>query len=510
MHNELVALGLLVLTAGLLGRAGRRLGLPTIPFYMAAGVLLGQGTPGPVLVEDPEALELLATIGLVLLLFHLGVEFPVRQVLRSGPRLLAVALVYIGLNVSGGLAVGFWLGWGTPEALVIAGAMGISSSAIVTKLLIELRRLANTETPLILGLIVVEDLFLAFYLALLHPILGDPGSALDFVLDVTVSFGFLLLLFLVARFGARAVGAAIGSRDDELLTILFLGLVLAVAGVSEELGVSDAIGALMIGLVVSRTAVSERVERLVTPMRDAFAAVFFVVFGLTIDVGAMGSVAWAVLVAILASLVLNITAGIIAARVYGFNQRAAANLALTVLGRGEFSLILASLALAAGLDARIGPFVALYIFVLAVVSPLLAARSRHLARILPDWLLTGSFAYVREETMRPECDHLDQIRVGRPDHVDGCEECLAAGGPPEHSRVELRLCLICGHVGCCNDSPGRHAAAHFRSSDHPIIQTLEDGEDWRYCNVDQTLLHDVAPPDGQRRPRRRLRLLSRG
>jgi monovalent cation:H+ antiporter-2, CPA2 family len=388
MASELIALGGAALAAGLLARAGRRYGLPTIPFFMAAGIILGPHTPGIVLVQEPEELELIAAIGLILLLFHLGVEFPVQQILSSGKRLLLAAGGYLALNMGAGLALGFSLGWGASEALVVAGAVGISSSAIVTKLLIELRRLTNRETPVILGIIVVEDLFLAFYLALLSPFLSGSASTGAVIRDFGISFGFLLILLVVARFGARVIGKMLGSDEDELLTVLFVGLAILVAGMSASLGVSDAIGALMIGLVVSQTSVKERVERLVLPLRDAFAAIFFVVFGLTININAIGSVLLPVVLAVCLSLVMNVLAGVLAARIYQFDARAAANIGLTVLGRGEFSLILATLALTAGLNSRIGPFVGLYVLVLAVASPLLASQSSHLARLMPTWLFS--------------------------------------------------------------------------------------------------------------------------
>jgi CPA2 family monovalent cation:H+ antiporter-2 len=379
----LLGLGVLLLVAGLFARLGQRLGLPTIPFFMGTGILLGPTTFGPTVVSEPADLELVAAIGLVLLLFHLGVEFPLEQVRASGRRLLIAAGTYIVLNVSGGLAFGLALGWGRSEALVLAGALGISSSAIVTKLVVELRRLANAETPLLLGIIVVEDLFLAFYLALLSPVLSGSQGVARIALDIALAFVFLLALLVLARYGGRAVAALIGSDDDELLTLGFVGLALLVAGASAELGVSDAIGALMIGLVVSRTRLRARVERLVAPLRDTFAAVFFLAFGLSIDVGALGDVAVPALLAVLLTLVLNVTAGLITARLYRLNQRAAANIGLSVLGRGEFSLILAALGLAAGLDARLGPFVALYVLVLAVISPLLASRSELLGPARP-------------------------------------------------------------------------------------------------------------------------------
>ncbi|WP_026877309.1 cation:proton antiporter [Jiangella gansuensis] len=483
MHADLIGLGALVLIAGLVARLGRRFGLPTVPCYMLVGILLGPGTPGPTLIEHPEDLAILASLGLVLLLFHLGVEFPADQVLGSGRRLFIAAGVYIALNISAGLMLGFALGWGTAEAFVTAGALGISSSAIATKLLIELRRLTNAETPVILGIIVIEDLFLAFYLALLSPVLNDSGSTSEFVLDLLISFGFLVLLFAMARFGARAVAVLLDTRENELLAILMVGLVVLVAGIALEVGVSEAIGALMIGLVVSQTTLKERVEQLVLPLRDVFAAIFFVSFGLTIDVADLGEVALPVAIAVVVTLATNLTAGIVTARLFGFNQLGAVNVGLTVLGRGEFSLILATLAIAAGLDRRLGPFVALYVLVLAIVAPLLATQSRHFTRFVPDRLLRSEYRYVRSETMSTSCTHQDQMKITDSD-VDVCQECVELGD----AWVQLRLCMKCGYVGCCDDSPNKHTTAHFERERHPVIQSLEPGAGWQYCYVDEILV----------------------
>ncbi|MDQ3937438.1 MAG: cation:proton antiporter [Chloroflexota bacterium] len=383
MGDTLVAVGGAFLAAGILARAGRRIGLPTIPFFMAAGVIFGPNTPGIALVEDPHDLELLAALGLILLLFHLGLEFSLNDLLAGGKSLLGIGAIYLLLNVGGGFLLGLTFGWGTNEALVIAGAVGISSSAIVTKLLIELRRLANPESRLILGIIVVEDIFLALYLALLQPALGGAEGTADAAGQFAVAFAFLLALGAVARWGAGIVGRLVATPDDELLTVMFVGVAVLVAGVAEELGVSDAIGAFMAGLVLAESPVAYRIERLVLPLRDAFAAAFFFAFGLTIDPGDAAAVAGPVAIAVVLSIILNVTAGVTAAKLQGFGRIAAANIGLTILGRGEFSLILATLATAAGLDGRIGPFVALYVLVLAVVGPLLAARSQLFARLLP-------------------------------------------------------------------------------------------------------------------------------
>ena len=383
MSNELIALGGAFLAAGVLGRLGRRIGFPTIPFFMAAGIIMGPNTPGLVLIENPEDLEVFAAVGLIMLLFHLGLEFAFKDLVAGGRQLISTGAVHLGLKVGAGIALGFALGWGTKEAFVIAGAVGISSSAIATKLLVELRRLANQETRMILGILVVEDVFLALYLAMLSPILGDAETTAQAVFQVVRAFVFLAVLFALARYGSKTVGRLIDTEDDETLTVTFVGFAVLVAGIAHEMGVSDAIGAFMVGMILSETAARERIERLVLPLRDAFAAVFFFTFGLTIDPGDITGVAGPVSIAAALTIILNIVAGTAGARIYGFGRREASNAAFTLLGRGEFSLILATLAAAAGLDARIGPFVALYVLVLAVVGPLLASRSEALARVLP-------------------------------------------------------------------------------------------------------------------------------
>jgi len=382
MGHVLIALGGAFLAAGLMARFGRRFGLPTIPLFMAAGIIFGPQTPGFVLVEAPSDLSVLAALGLVLLLFHLGIEFSLDDLVGGGRSLLMAGATYIALNIGGGLILGFALGWGGREALVVAGVVGISSSAIATKLLIELHRLTNPETRMILGIVVVEDVFLALYLAVLQPILSGSSGA-QAVKDAAVAFGFLVALVLVARFGGRVMDRVIGSDDDEILTILFIGFAVLIAGLAEELGVSDAIGAFLAGLIVAETTVKGRVERLVLPLRDAFAAIFFFTFGLTIDPGDFGDVAGPVLLAVGLSLVLNIAAGTLVGWIGRQDRLAAANVGLTVLARGEFSLILASLALGAGLDERLGPFTGLYVLILALLGPILASRSWLVAKLLP-------------------------------------------------------------------------------------------------------------------------------
>ncbi|MDH2424272.1 cation:proton antiporter [Sphaerisporangium sp. TRM90804] len=378
--DTLLAMGGAFLAAAILARLGSRIGLPTIPLFMLAGILLGPHTPGLVVVRDPAELEMLSALGLVLLLFYLGLEFHLDDLKKGGSRLLAAGGVYLVLNVGAGLGFGFALGWGVREALVLAGVIGISSSAIVTKILIDLGRLARPETRLILGIIVVEDIFLALYLAALQPVISGAQGTMETVLQAGKAFAFLLALAAAARYGTRVVGRLLAVRDDELLVVSFLGLAVLVAGLSELLGVADAIGAFMAGLIVGGTSSGPRVRELVHPLRDAFGAIFFFAFGLAIDPGDVISVAGAVAAAAALTLAMNVAAGLVAARLHGYGPGRAANIATTLLARGEFALILAAMAAMAGLDGRLAPFITGYVLVLAVLGPVVAGRSHWLAR----------------------------------------------------------------------------------------------------------------------------------
>ena len=383
MEIELFVVGAAFLLAGLFGRFGRAIGLPTIPFFIVAGIAFGPHTPGPVLLESPDEIYLLALLGLVLLLFYLGIEFSIHDLLAGGTRLLRAGGSYIALNFGAGLALGWWLDWGTREIFVIAGMIGTSSTAIVTKLLIDLRRLGNREAGMILGIIVVEDVFLAFYLALLQPILGGEEGAWEIVSSTGVAFAVLMGLFALARWGGRFVRPLLSAGDGELTTVLVVGFGVFVAGLAHLAGASDAVGALMAGMVVAGTGLAHRVERLVLPLRDTFAVIFFFWFGLTIAPTAMGAIVLPVAIAVVVTLTFNVVAGVVASRIYGYGPQEAASAALMLVSRGEFELILASLAVTAGLDERVALFAALYVLVLSILSPLASARSDVLGRLLP-------------------------------------------------------------------------------------------------------------------------------
>jgi CPA2 family monovalent cation:H+ antiporter-2 len=375
LSEDLITLGILFLIAYVLGRLARRIGLPAIPVYMVVGLLASPHTSIFPLDFEAADVQLIAVFGLLLLLFSLGLEFEQDEFFGNFNRLLISGGSYVAINLGAGIAFGFWVGWGTREALIIAGMTATSSSAIVTKLLIELRRLTNDETPMILGVTVIEDIFIAIYLAIVSAALSHATGFWPIVLRLVIDFLFIVAMFSIARWGGRFVSRLLQTKDDELFTVLFFGLAVVFGGIGELIGVTDAIGAFLIGVVLGATRYHGRIERVTIPLRDVFAAFFFLNFGLDLDVAKFPQVTWIVIIAVVMTLVLNFGASQLIARLNHFGFTAGVNTFVILQNRGEFVLILATLAVGAGLDSRLTPFAGLYVLIMAILGPLMAANS---------------------------------------------------------------------------------------------------------------------------------------
>ena len=426
MGNELLVLGVLFVIAYVLGRLGKLIGLPAIPIYMLVGLIASPHVDWFPLDFKSADVELIAVVGLIFLLFSLGLEFDQDEFFGNIRSLLVSGGTRIVINMGAGFLFGLWVGWGTREALIIAGMTATSSSAIVTKLLIELRRLTNRETPVILGITVVEDVFIAIYLAIVTVIIGGQTDVWMIVVQLAISFGFLVAMFALARWGGRVVSRLVGARDDELFTILFFGLAVAFGGIGELLGVSDAIGAFLIGLVLGATRYKARIEQFSLPLRDVFAAFFFLNFGLALDPSTFGSVLVPVIVAIAMTLVLNTAGGQLIAWLNKLTPAEGFNVSGMLQNRGEFALILATLASAAGLDSRLTPFAGLYVLIMAIVGPVLAVNSERVG----GWIFTRRFG-----TRRPAV--VSDAEAGRDRDFALAEAAMAGAGDDELAALDV-------------------------------------------------------------------------
>ncbi|HEX6208870.1 MAG TPA: cation:proton antiporter, partial [Actinomycetota bacterium] len=283
----LIELGVVILGLAVLARVAERTGFSPIPLYLLVGLAFGDGGLFP-LVTSEEFIEVGAEIGLILLLLMLGLEYAGDELTESLRRNAGAGLVDLAFNFLPGFAAGLLLGWGLVPALFLGGITYTSSSGIVAHMIQQLGWVANAETPTILSILVIEDLAMAGYLPLMEVLTrGDEIASATIAIVAAVS-AVLVTLFVAVRFGPSLSRLAF-SRSDEGLLLTIVGIALVVAGLAERLQVSAAVGAFLVGIALSGHA-ADRARVLLTPLRDLFAAVFFIFFSLQIDPSAIPSV----------------------------------------------------------------------------------------------------------------------------------------------------------------------------------------------------------------------------
>jgi CPA2 family monovalent cation:H+ antiporter-2 len=365
-----------------------KLKFSTAPFLILAGMAVGPHAPHVGIVdlrftESAPLIAFMGRLGVLFLLFYLGLEFSVGRLIRSGRSIAVGGSIYIGINFTLGLLYPALLGWPLEETLVAAGITTISSSAIVAKVLVDLRRTANPETEMILGIIMFEDVFLAVYLSVVSGlVLSESTSAGGVLLSAGMALAFMLGVLGVGRLAVPWLNRALRIGSGEVLLLVVAAALLLVAGAGETIHVAEAIGALLLGLVLAETEHRERIEHLIVPFRDFFGALFFFGFGLQIDPFALGGAVWITLGAVALTLAGNFAAGMLAGRSAGLSPAGSANVGLTVVSRGEFSIVVASLGAAGGLMQVLQPFAALYVLILAILGPLLTRQSHAISRAL--------------------------------------------------------------------------------------------------------------------------------
>lgn len=363
--STLAILGGTMLVLAILGRLSSRSGVSPIPLYLIAGLGIGWWLQPDLPTEVVDSAEI---IGVVLLLFMLGIEYTGAELVGGIRTGLRAGIVDFVLNATPGVALGLLLGWGVAGAVALGGATYISSSGIIAKVLEDLGRLGNRETPAIISVLVIEDLVMAFYL----PILGVliTGAALATAagsVAIAVSAAILALLIAV-RHGHRVSRLADHDRDEVLL-LTVLGLLLLVAGLAERIGVSAAVGAFLVGIAISGS-VAERTRELIAPLRDVFAAFFFVLFAIGVDARDLPAALPLAVALGVVTVATKFATGWYAARTFGVGSRGRLRAGVTLTARGEFSIVIAGLAVTAGVTNDLGTLVAAYVLLLALAGPI--------------------------------------------------------------------------------------------------------------------------------------------
>ena len=358
--------------------------LGAIPLYLGGGLLLGEG--GVVALSgSAEFIRVAADVGVVLLLLLLGLEYTPAELsrgLRTGWTAGVVDLVAGGLP---GFLAGLVLGWDPVAALLLAGITYISSSGIIAKLLFDLERVGNRETPTILTILVIEDLAMAVYLPLIGILLVGVGAVQGAVSVAVALVAVLTALLLASRF-STALSRVLDTTSPELLLLTVLGVTLLIGGLAERVQVSAAVAAFIVGVTLS-DRVAERGRELLLPIRDVFGGLFFVFFGVRIDPGTLLPVLLPALALAVVGAVTKAGTGWWAAGQAGIGPRGRLRAGLSLIPRGEFSIVIAGLGVAAGVEPQLGPLATAYVLILAVVGSFAMRFADDVP--LPRWSVAG-------------------------------------------------------------------------------------------------------------------------
>ncbi|WP_194835847.1 cation:proton antiporter [Nocardia sp. XZ_19_369] len=366
----LIELGAILFALGTFGRLAGRFGMSPIPLYLIGGLAFGEG--GFIsLSAANEFGHIAGEIGVVLLLLLLGLEYTAPELMTGLRRSWAAGLVDIVANATPGVIVALLLGWGAVGAITMGGVTYISSSGIVAKVLNDLGRLGNRETPVILSILVFEDLAMAVYLPILTTILAGLSFASG-AKSLAIALTAITVVLVVAMRYGRYVSAIVDSSDNEVFLLKLLGAALLVAGVASALNVSAAVGAFLLGIAISGSTAHEA-AKLLEPLRDLFAAIFFVAFGLTTDPRAIPPVlGWAVALAVV-TMLTKMATGWWAAGRQGIRPMGRARTGAALVARGEFSIVIAGLAVTmGGVDGQLAALASAYVLLMAVLGPIAA------------------------------------------------------------------------------------------------------------------------------------------
>ena len=316
----------------------QRLRFPVIPVYIVSGILTS-------LFVHAKEVHIFEFLGVVFLLFFIGLEFSLAELEKNFKNIFSVGTVDFLLNFVPAFFIGKLLGFDNLTSFLIATITYPSSSAIVSKLLIDLKKLANPEVEPVLSILVFEDLVAATLLAVISNFSSGSLEPVDILKVVFRIALFILISFALIKILRRIVDLSIdySGGAKEFLVLLVGALLFSFVEVSLGFGLSEAIGAFVAGTLLGESSYKERIETVVVPFRDVFGALFFLSFGLSIDFSKLSaSLIPPLLVLLTFTSLTKIFTGVVSARLYGLSLKRGISAGLMLLPRGEFSILVAA------------------------------------------------------------------------------------------------------------------------------------------------------------------------
>jgi len=386
-HSFLQNLAVVLSVAAVATVVFQKLRQPVVFGYLLAGMIIGPHIPIP-LVADPQTVRALSELGVILLMFSLGLEFSIRKLVLVSQKAGAVALFECSVMVSAGYLVGQMLGFTRLESIFAGAIIGISSTTIIVKAFEE-QKVKGRVTELVFGILIIEDLIAIFLLTILTTLARSGAVSATEILTTALR----LAMFLTALIGfgiltvPRAIRAVQRIGQPETTLVASIGICFAAALLALSFGYSVALGAFIAGSLIAESGHEAEIEKLVRPVRDMFAAIFFVSVGMIIDPNALAEHWGAVLVLTLTVIVGKVLAVTIGAFLAGHGRRTAMKAGLSLAQIGEFSFIIASVGVAAGvIRGWLYPVAIAVSAITTLTTPLLIKLSNKAAASIDHWL----------------------------------------------------------------------------------------------------------------------------
>ena len=386
----ILELGIVLVIAFIAAIVANKLGQPVITGYIAAGLVIGPY--GLRLVKDVHLLESFSEIGVALLMFFLGIEFSISKFKRIKNAVIFIGTYEVVLNLIIGFAIGSLMGglmvMTFKENIFFACIIALSSSGVVAKLLFEMKRTANKESEILMGVMVYEDFIAIVILGILSSFslankIGVDSIALPAIKAILFYAVFIVLGIFVIH---KLIDYLASIESQELFTALMLGIVFLTGSLAYKFGLSSASGAFLLGMIITSFDVEQRLHRTVASFRDIFLTVFFISFGMLLDFRQIPNVIVPVLIVVLASSLMEVIVSGSAAFFSGFSPKKSLAIGCSMVARGEYSLIYASLGVTAGaISTNLYQFTGVYVFFMTLAAPIAMKNSGKIYSIISDF-----------------------------------------------------------------------------------------------------------------------------
>lgn len=336
VNESVLSLGISLIALFLAGFLGAKINQSLVAIFIVVGIILQNFFPVTIITE------FIAKLGIIFMLFMFGLEFSVGSLINSKRKLFNTGMYDLLFNFPVGLVLGWFLGYSLLQSILLAGIIYVTSSVIVAKSIIDLRRSANPETEYILNVLIFEDMFIAVFLAFIIGIVNyDSMDAKGAFFVMLKTSAFFLFFIILARTSKKFIEKIIDIEHTELFVILILSIIVLSAGAASRIGLSEAIGAFLAGLLLSETKQKHRISDAIKPFQQFSTAIFFVAFGMSIDYKHLGSLLPIGIIIFIISSFSKIICGYFIGKKYDLNKRAGLRLGFSLVPRGEFSIILA-------------------------------------------------------------------------------------------------------------------------------------------------------------------------